>query len=151
MPKFLKAISPDSSADTPAKACRGGEWVTAGRFAVCDLAEGFHCDPPCGCDRTFLALDGATRCVQAEVVELSEAELATIAPQLSASLSAKASADEIGAAKTATVAEKEIAFTKAVAGSFETAARIVVKRHCGSDGFLQDEYKSVSGAELPQG
>ena len=165
MPKFLKAATVESPAvGTVAVGalCPAGEWVTAGSFAVCDLAKGYQCDPPCGCDKTFFSLDCRSRCPVAEVVELGEGELATLTAQLTTGLhNRKAPDDEKDAARARNpeahlnearkIAEREISNTLALAGSFPTQTRIAVKRIPGPDGGMEELYWRDAPAtpELP--
>ena len=149
MPKFLKAVHPQDSPDIPAspgKACEAGEWVTAGSFAMCDLAEGYLCDPPCGCDSTFLAPDCRARCVIAETADIDAAALEAIKAELMGNLMrAQQTPDEKDARR---VAEKEISDTCLLAASFPAAMRIRVKRTASADGAVEEKYDQLD--RVPQ-
>ena len=97
MPKFLKAVRLDNSDDELYRqdgACDEDEWVTSGGFAVCDLVEGFRCDPPCHCNASFLSLTRRARCTLAEVVDISDADIEIFKDQMTQHLLFKILAKE---------------------------------------------------------
>src|SRR5690349_20231704 len=78
MPKLLRAVRLDDSDEHVFRSCgaaRDGEPVVTGGYAVCDFANAPHCDPPCHCQASFVAVASRARCSIAEVVEASDAEL----------------------------------------------------------------------------
>jgi len=141
MPKFLKAVQAQDPPEAPTGSgahCKAGDWVTAGNFALCDLAQGYLCDPPCGCDATFLAPDCHARCAIAEVAEIDAASLDTVKHLLIESLTRTQQAPDGNAARR--VAEKEIGYTSCLAASFPAETRIRVKRTASSDGAIEEKY-----------
>ena len=141
MPKFLKAVRLDNSDDEMYRqggACDEGEWVTTGGFAVCDLAEGYRCDPPCYCNASFLSLTRRARCTLAEVVEVDDKDVEIFKDQMTQHLLFDWKAPDYETARE--LAEEEIAYTMDLAGSFPPEVWITVKRSPGSDGAIEEKY-----------
>jgi hypothetical protein len=141
MPKFLKAVRLDD-ADTErfgaATTCDADEWVCSGGFTVCDLTQGYRCNPRCFCDESFLSITRRARVTIAEVVEVSEADLEIFKDQLTQHLLFDWKAPDFATARA--VAEEEIAYTAETAESFANEVWITVKRSPGEDGELAEKY-----------
>jgi len=141
MPKFLKAVRLDNSDDEMYRqggACDESEWVTTGGFAVCDLAEGYRCDPRCHCDASFVSLTRRARCTLAEVVEVQDADIAIFKDQMTQHLLFGWKAPDIETARG--VAEEEIDYTVELAGTFPAEMWISVKRSPGTNGAIDEQY-----------
>ena len=141
MPKFLKAVRLDNSDDQLYRrdgACDEDEWVTSGGFAVCDLVEGFRCDPPCYCNASFLSLTRRARCTLAEVVDVGDADIEIFKDQMTQHLLFDWKAPDYDTARE--LAEEEISYTVDLAGSFPAEVWITVKRSPGSDGAIEEKY-----------
>ena len=141
MPKFLKAVRLDNSDDELYRqtgACEEGEWVTTGGFAVCDLAEGYRCDPRCYCDASFISLTRKSRCTLAEIVEVAESDVAIFKDQMAQHLMFDWKAPDFDAARR--VAEEEIAYTLELASTFPAEMWITVKRAPGAHGVVDEQY-----------
>lgn len=154
MPKFLKAVRLDNSDDELYRqggACDEDEWVTSGGFAVCNLAEGYRCDPPCHCDASFLSLTRRTRCTLAEVVDVDAADIEIFKDQLTQHLLFDWKAPDYETARE--LAEEEVSYTLDLAGSFPAEMWITVKRSPGSDGAIEEKYdqykRLLIGAHKP--
>jgi hypothetical protein len=142
MPKFLKAVRLDNSDDEMYRqggACDENEWVTTGGFAVCDLAEGYRCDPRCYCDASFLSLTRKARCTLAEVVDVEAADIAIFKDQLTQHLMFDWKAPDYETARG--VAEEEVDYTADLAGTFPAEMWISVTRVPGSSGAIDEQYK----------
>lgn len=141
MPKFLKAVRLDNSDAELYRqggACDEDEWVTSGGFAVCDLKEGYRCDPPCRCDASFLSLTRRARCTLAEVVDVDDADIEMFKDQMTQHLLFDWKAPDYDTARG--LVDEEIAYTVDLAGSFPTEVWITVKRSPGSDGAIEEKY-----------
>lgn len=141
MPKFLKAVRLDNSDDElyrQAGACDEDEWVTSGGFAVCNLAEGFRCDPRCYCDASFLSLTRRARCTLAEVVDVDGADIEIFKDQMTQHLLFDWKAPDYETARE--LADEEIAYTLELAATFPTEVWITVKRSPGPDGAIEEKY-----------
>ena len=141
MPRFLKAVRLDNSDAELYRqdgACDEDEWVTSGGFAVCNLAEGYRCDPPCHCDASFLSLTRRARCTLAEVVEVNDADIEIIKDQMTQHLLFDWKAPDFATARE--LVDEEIAYTMDLAGSFPTSVWITVKRSPGPDGAIEEKY-----------
>lgn len=140
MPKFLKAVRLDDSDDQLYRgaACDADEWVTSGGFAVCDLARGYRCDPPCHCDASFLSLTRHARCTLAEVVDVTDADLEIFKDQMTQHLMFDWKAPDESTARG--LAEDEVRYTADLAGSFAGEVWITVKRTPGVDGAIEEKY-----------
>ena len=141
MPKFLKAVRLDNSDDDlyrQSGACDEDEWVTSGGFAVCNLAEGYRCDPPCHCDASFLSLTRRARCTLAEVVDVDAADIEIFRDQMTQHLLFDWKAPNYEIARE--LVDEEIAYTVELAGSFPAEMWITVKRTPGPDGAIEEKY-----------
>ena len=141
MPKFLKAVRlDDSDAELyrASRACDENEWVTTGGFAVCDIKQGYRCDPPCRCDASFLSLTRHARCTLAEVVDVEDADIEIFKDQMTQHLMFDWKAPDFEAARE--LANEEITYTMDLAGSFPADVWITVKRSPGSDGAIEEKY-----------
>jgi hypothetical protein len=141
MPKFLKAVRLDNSDDELYRqggACDEDEWVTSGGFAVCDLANGFRCDPPCYCNASFLSLTRRARCTLAEIVDIAEADIEIFKDQMTQHLLFDWKAPDYETARG--LAEEEISYTLDLASSFPAEVWITVKRSPGPDGAIEEKY-----------
>lgn len=138
MPKFLKAVRlDDSDAERYSLACDADEWVTTGGFAVCDLERGLHREPQCRCANSFLSLTRDARCTLAEVVEVSDADLALFRDQMHQHLVLDWKAPDADAQSTA---HEEVGYTRDLASSFPTEVWITVQRAAGADGHVDEQY-----------
>jgi hypothetical protein len=138
MPHFLKAVRLDDSDRALFRAaCDVNEWVTTGGFALCNLAEGLHREPNCRCASSFLALTRDARCTLAEVVEVSDADVAHFRAQMRRHLVSHWCAPDEDAQSTA---DEEIAYTLDVANSFPAQMRITVRRRVSGEGHLDEQY-----------
>ena len=141
MPKFLKAVRLDNSDDEMYRqsgACDQDEWVTTGGFAVCDLANGFRCDPRCYCDASFISLTRKARCTLAEIVDVDAADIAIFKDQMTQHLMFDWKAPDYETARG--VAEEEIDYTVELAGTFPAEMWISVKRSPGARGVIDEQY-----------
>ena len=141
MPKFLKAVRLDNSDDElycQGGACDEDEWVTSGGFAVCNLAQGYRCDPRCYCDASFLSLTRRARCTLAEVVEVDDADIEIFKDQMTQHLLFDWKAPDYEAARE--LVEEEIAYTVELAATFPAEVWITVKRSPGPDGAIEEKY-----------
>ncbi len=141
MKKFLKAVRLDNS-DTElyrqGGACDEDEWVTSGGFAVCNLAEGYRCEPRCYCDASFLSLTRRARCSIAEIVEVADADLELFKDQMAQHLMFDWKAPDFDTARG--VAEEEINYTAELAATFPANVWITVTRSNASDGTIDEKY-----------
>jgi hypothetical protein len=141
MKKFLKAVRLDNSDAELFRqggACDEDEWVTSGGFAVCDLAEGYRCEPRCYCDASFLSLTRRARCTIAEVVEVEDADLEIFKDQMAQHLLFDWKAPDFETAHD--VAEEEINYTTELASSFPAEVWITVSRRPGEGGAIDEKY-----------
>lgn len=141
MKKFLKAVrldNADAELYRQSGACDEDEWVTSGGFAVCDLAEGYRCEPRCHCDASFVSLTRRARCTIAEVVEIVDADLELFKDQMAQHLLFDWKAPDFETAHG--VAEEEIDYTTALASGFATNVWITVNRSPGADGVIDEKY-----------
>lgn len=141
MPKFLKAVRLDDSDAAlygASNACDADEWVTTGGFAVCDLSEGFACNPRCYCEASFLSMTRRARVTIAEVVEVDASDLALFTDQMAQHLLFAWKAPSYEAARE--IAEEEINYTAETAAGFANEAWITVKRTPGADGVIDEQY-----------
>lgn len=133
--KFLKAVRlDDSDARIYAEeggAATDGEWVVAGGYAVCDLADG-HRRLPCHCDTTFIAVSSRGRCTVAEIADIDAAAYAKLSEQLAQHFLRDLGAPSPEAAREA--AEDECAYTADLAAGFPADVWITVKREPTTDG-----------------
>ena len=109
MKKFLKAVRLDNSDAElyqQGGACDEDEWVTSGGFAVCDLAQGYRCEPRCYCDASFMSLTRRARCTIAEVIEIEDVDLEIFKDQMAQHLLFDWKAPDFDTARG--VAEEEI-------------------------------------------
>lgn len=144
MPKLLRAVRLDDSDDHVFRACgaaREGEPVVTGGFAVCDFTHERRCEPSCRCDSSFLALASKARCSIAEVVEVSEAELAERIDAFAWQLVKVWGAPSWEAART--VAEEEIRHTAEVCETLAPEVWITVQRAPAEAGDAVEEQYSV--------
>jgi hypothetical protein len=141
MPKFLKAVRLDDSDAELYKstaACDENEWVTTGGFAVCNLAEGYRCEPRCHCEASFTSVSRRARVSIAEVVEVEPRDLEIFKDQLTQHLLFDWKAPSFDAARA--VAEEEVNYTAETAAGFANEAWITVKRSPGEDGAIDERY-----------
>ena len=141
MPKFLKAVRLDNSdveLYRQSGACDEDEWVTSGGFAVCNLAEGYRCDPPCHCDASFLSLTRRARCTLAEVVDVDDADIEIFKDQMTQHLLFDWKAPDYETARE--LVDEEIAYTMELAATFPAEVWITVKRAPGPDGAIEEKY-----------
>ncbi len=141
MPKFLKAVRLDDSDAALYKAsaaCDEDEWVCTGGFTVCDLANGYRCEPRCYCDASFLSITRRARVTLAEVVEVNVADLEIFKDQLAQHLLFDWKAPDFQTARA--VAEEEIDYTVETATGFPTEVWITVKRSPGDNGAIEEQY-----------
>lgn len=138
MPKFLKAVRlDDSDAEMFDAACDADEWVTTGGFAVCDLVEGLHRAPKCRCASSFLSLTRDARVTIAEVVQVTDADVAIFRDQMRQHLVFHWKAPDADALETANA---EIAYTMDLASSFPDEVWITVKRTVNADGLIDEQF-----------
>jgi hypothetical protein len=141
MKKFLKAVRlDDSDAERYRQngACDPDEWVCTGGFAVCNLGEGYRCEPRCHCDSSFLSLSSRSRCTLAEVVEVADADIEIFKDALTQHLMFDWKAPDFETARG--VAEEEIDYTAELASTFPAEVWITVKRSPGADGAIDEQY-----------
>lgn len=141
MPKFLKAVRLDNSDDElyrQSGACDEGEWVTSGGFAVCNLAEGFRCEPRCHCEASFISLTRRARCTLAEVVDVESGDIEIFKDQMTQHLLFDWKAPDYETARG--VAEEEVNYTVELAETFPAEVWISVKRAPGTNGALDEQY-----------
>ena len=141
MKKFLKAVRLDNSDAElyqQGGACDEDEWVTSGGFAVCNLAEGYRCEPRCYCDASFLSLTRRARCTIAEIVEVEEAYLEIFKDQMAQHLLFDWKAPDFDIARG--VAEEEINYTADLAATFPADVWITVMRSQAVDGSIDEKY-----------
>ncbi len=141
MKKFLKAVRLDNSDAElyqQGGACDEDEWVTSGGFAVCDLAQGYRCEPRCYCDASFMSLTRRARCTIAEVIEIEDADLEIFKDQMAQHLLLDWKAPDFDAARG--VAEEEINYTAELAATFPSEVWITVNRSQASDGSIDEKY-----------
>jgi Family of unknown function (DUF6505) len=137
--KFLKAVRlDDSDAELYQTACDDGEWVCSGGFAVCELAEGYRCEPRCYCDASFLSISSRSRSTLAEVVEVDDGDIEIFKDALTQHLLFEWKAPNYEAARA--VAEEEINYTTELCETFSKEAWISVKRSPGADGAIDEKY-----------
>ena len=141
MKKFLKAVRLDNSDAElyqQGGACDEDEWVTSGGFAVCDLAQGYRCEPRCYCDASFMSLTRRARCTIAEVIEIEDADLEIFKDQMAQHLLFDWKAPDFDTARG--VAEEEINYTAELAATFPAEVWITVNRSQASDGSIDEKY-----------
>lgn len=141
MPKFLKAVRLDNSDDElyrQSGACDEGEWITSGGFAVCNLGEGYRCEPRCFCDASFVSLTRRARCTLAEVVEVDAGDIEIFKDQMTQHLLFDWKAPDFDTARG--VAEEEVNYTVELAETFPTEVWITVKRAPGDNGAIDEQY-----------
>ena len=144
MPKLLRAVRLDDSDEHVFRSCgaaRDGEPVVSGGYAVCDFANAPHCDPPCHCQASFVAVASRARCSIAEVVEVSDAELQAQVDALAWHLVKDWGAPSWEAARR--VAEEEVRHTAEVCETLAPEVWITVKREAQPGGGALDERYSV--------
>ncbi|HUI99349.1 MAG TPA: DUF6505 family protein [Usitatibacter sp.] len=143
MPKLLRAVRLDDSDDEVFRGCgaaRDGEPVVTGGFATCDFANHPRCDPVCHCEASFLAPGSSARCTIAEVVEVSEEEVAAQVDALAWQLVKAWGAPSWEAART--VAEEELRHTAEVCETLAPESWITVKREPRSGGAeVEEQYR----------
>ncbi|MBL8519713.1 MAG: hypothetical protein JNK75_03490 [Betaproteobacteria bacterium] len=138
MPRVLKAVRlDDSDAQIHAEACDADEWVTTGGFAVCDLAQGLHRAAACRCASSFLSLTRDARTTLAEVVEVTEADVALFRDQMRQHLVLHWKAPDADARETA---DAEIDYTLDLASSFPAEVWISVRRTVNAEGLIDEQY-----------
>jgi hypothetical protein len=138
MPRFLKAVRLDDSDDALFRAaCDADEWVTTGGFALCDLIGGYHREPKCRCASSFLSLTRDARSTIAEVIEVSETDIAIFRDQMRQHLVLHWKAPDKDAE---TAANEEIDYTLDVAGSFPPEVWITIQRSVGAEGHIDEQY-----------
>ena len=141
MKKFLKAVRLDNSDAElyqQGGACDEDEWVTSGGFAVCNLGEGYRCEPRCYCDSSFMSLTRRARCTLAEVVEVEDADLEIFKDQMAQHLLFDWKAPDFDTARG--VADEEINYTAELAATFPTEVWITVTRSPGEEGAIDEKY-----------
>lgn len=141
MPHFLKAVRLDDSDAELYRthgACDEDEWVTSGGFAVCDLANGYRCNPRCYCEASFISLTRRARCTLAEVVEIDTADIALFKDQMAQHLLFEWKAPTFEAAQE--VAAEEIDYTVELANGFPAGVWISVKRVPSENGVIDEKY-----------
>ena len=141
MKKFLKAVRLDNSDAElyqQGGACDEDEWVTSGGFAVCDLAQGYRCEPRCYCDASFMSLTRRARCTIAEVIEIEDVDLEIFKDQMAQHLLFDWKAPDFDTARG--VAEEEINYTAELAATFPAEVWITVNRSQASDGSIDEKY-----------
>jgi hypothetical protein len=144
MPKLLRAVRLDDSDERVFRACgaaRDGEPVVSGGFATCDFTRERQCDPSCHCEASFVAVGSKARCSIAEVVEVSEDELAEQVELLAWHLVRAWHAPSWEAAHR--VAEEEVRHTSEVCETLSSELWITVKRERRADGGGLDEQYAV--------
>jgi uncharacterized protein DUF6505 len=144
MPKLLRAVRLDDSDEHVFRSCgaaRDGEPVVTGGYAVCDFANAPHCDPPCHCQASFVAVASRARCSIAEVVEASDAELEAQVDALAWHLVRDWGAPSWEAARR--VAEEEVRHTAEVCETLAPEVWITVSREARPGGGALDERYSV--------
>jgi hypothetical protein len=144
MPKLLRAVRLDDSDEHVFRSCgaaRDGEPVVTGGYAVCDFANAPHCDPPCHCQASFVAVASRARCSIAEVVEVSEADLDAQVEALAWHLVKNWGAPSWEAARR--LAEEEVRHTAEVCETLAPEVWITVKREARPGGEALDERYSV--------
>jgi hypothetical protein len=142
MPKLLRAVRLDESDENVFRVCgaaREGEPVVTGGYAVCDFAQSRRCEPSCRCDSSFLAVSSKARCSIAEVVEVTEAQLAEQVDALAWHLVRGWNAPSWEAARA--LAEEEVRHTAEVCETLEPSLWITVERRPGAaSGSLDEQY-----------
>lgn len=140
MPKFLKAVRlDDSDAELyPTGACDENEWVCSGGFAVCNLADGFRCEPRCRCEASFLSIASRSRCTLAEVVDVEDGDIAIFKDQLTQYLLFDWKAPDYETARG--LAEEEIDYTVELCETFPAEVWITVSRSPGENGAIAEKY-----------
>ena len=142
MPKLLRAVRLDDSDDQVFRACgaaRDGEWVVTGGFAVCDFENAPRCEPACHCQSSFLALSSRARCTIAEVVEVSDAEVAEQVEALAWHLVKSWNAPSWEDAHA--LAEEEVRHAADVCETLSPGVWITVQRERRTaDGALEEQY-----------
>jgi hypothetical protein len=152
MKKFLKAVrldNADAELYRVAGACDEGEWVCSGGFAACNLAEGYRCNPRCYCDESFISISRRARCTIAEVVEVSDADIAVIRDALTQHLLLDWRAPDHETARD--VADEEIDYTMELCETFSAEVWITVKRspsRAGREGALDEQYNQYERLQI---
>ncbi len=151
MKKFLKAVRlDDSDAELYKKngSCDEGEWVCSGGFAVCNIAEGYRCEPRCYCDASFISISSRNRCTIAEVVEVSEADIEIIKDALTQHLMLGWRAPDFATARG--VAEEEIDYTLELCETFSAEVWITVQRtpSATGNGSLEEKYDQYERLQI---
>jgi hypothetical protein len=150
--KFLKAVRLDDSDGELYKkdgACDEGEWVCSGGFAVCNIAEGYRCQPRCYCDASFISITRRARCTIAEVVEVSDADIEIIKDALIQHLLLDWRAPEYEIARS--VAEEEIDYTIELCETFPAEVWITVSRspsRGGRKGAIDEKYDQYERLQI---
>jgi hypothetical protein len=133
--RLLKAVRLDDSdariLATEGGAAEDGEWVIAGSYAVCDLAQG-HRTPPCHCASTFLAVASRRRCTIAEIAEIDPATYDQLKAALVLHFVHDLGAPSAEAARSA--AEEELSYTADLASAFPEEVWITVNREATDEG-----------------
>jgi hypothetical protein len=140
MKKFLRAVRLDNSDDQiylASGTVAEGEWLVSGGYAVCDLANGYRCDPRCHCDDSFLHLASGARCTIAEVAEIDDAIVEELIVALAQHLILNWKAPNPETARA--VAEDEVGYTLELCAPFPSDVWITVKRSPNPDGKGIDE------------
>ncbi len=144
MPKFLRAVRLDDSDDHLYQAhgaASEGEWLVSGGYSACDAENAPRCDPRCHCESSFVALASRRRCSIAEVVEVSDEDLAARTEELAWFLLKGWGAPSWEAALA--VAEDEVRHTAEVCETLSPEVWISVKRTAREGGGALDEQYSV--------
>jgi hypothetical protein len=150
--KFLKAVRLDNSdAEMYQKngACDEGEWVCSGGFAVCNIAEGYRCEPRCYCDASFISVTRRARATIAEVVEVSDADIEIIRDALTQHLMLDWRAPDYETARG--VANEEIDYTIELCETFAPEVWITVQRapsRAGREGALDEQYNQYERLQV---
>jgi hypothetical protein len=142
MPKLLRAVRLDESDEQVFRACgaaRDGEPVITGGFAVCDFENAPRCEPACHCQASFLALTSRARCTIAEVVEVSDEQMAEEVEALAWHLVKSWNAPSWEAAHA--LAEEEVRHAADVCETLSPGVWITVTRERrAEDGALEEQY-----------
>ena len=157
MKKFLKAVRLDNADQDLYKqsgACDEGEWVCSGGFAVCNLAEGYRCEPRCFCDSSFLSISSRARTTLAEVVEVEDGDIEIFKDSLTQHLLFDWKAPDYATARG--LAEEEIDYTVKLCETFPSEVWITVKRspntnadgNGGLEGAIDEQYDQYKRLQI---
>ena len=157
MKKFLKAVRLDNADQDLYKqggACDEGEWVCSGGFAVCNLAEGYRCEPRCFCDSSFLSISSRARATLAEVVEVEDGDIEIFKDSLTQHLLFDWKAPDYATARG--LAEEEIDYTVKLCETFPSEVWITVKRspntnaygNGGLEGAINEQYDQYERLQI---